>query len=79
MHCRQQVESTQEDARRDGVTVPTSRDEYCIRSRPELMSVVSEEDDYYDDDYNGDDDEEEEEEESDGDDEGADDSGNAEM
>jgi hypothetical protein len=76
--CRQQVESTQEAARRDGVTVPKSLAEYCIQSRPELMSVASEEYDFYDDDYNDDDDDEEEEVETDGDEE-ADDSGNAEL
>jgi ubiquitin-conjugating enzyme E2 R len=75
---RQQVESTQEAARRDGVTVPKSLAEYCIQSRPELMSVASEEYDFYDDDYNDDDDDEEEEVETDGDEE-ADDSGNAEL
>lgn len=77
--CRQQVESTQDEARHDGVTVPTSLAEYCIQSRPELMSVASEEYDFYDDDYNDDDDDDEEEVESEGDDEEADDSGNAEM
>lgn len=34
-HCRQQVEHSKEDARADGVVVPETIDDYCIKSKPD--------------------------------------------
>ncbi|GMR54364.1 hypothetical protein PMAYCL1PPCAC_24559, partial [Pristionchus mayeri] len=61
---RQQVDHSKEEARADGVIVPETIDEYCIKSKPDdeedNLDCIDFDDDYCD--YNTDDDEEEEEE-----------------
>lgn len=55
---RKQVEATREDADRDGVTVPTTLEEYCVKTvlRPIEDPIDSLDlDDCYDDDYVDDD------------------------
>eukprot|EP00118_Oscarella_pearsei_P003377 m.14070 g.14070 ORF g.14070 m.14070 type:complete len:249 (+) comp25476_c0_seq2:64-810(+) len=85
---RTQVEGTRHDAAKDGVTVPCTLEDYCIKTRPESLTMLSEDLlDYYDDDYEDDEDEDDGggagaggEEGSEGEeDEAADDSGNAES
>lgn len=64
---RKQVEATREDADRDGVTVPTTLEEYCVKTvlRPIEDPIDSLDlDDCYDDDYVDDDSDEEEYEET---------------
>ncbi|GMT29186.1 hypothetical protein PFISCL1PPCAC_20483, partial [Pristionchus fissidentatus] len=64
---RQQVEHTKEEARADGVVVPETIDEYCIKETPptddDNLDCIDFDDDYCD--YNTDDDDDEEEEEED--------------
>ena len=50
---RKQVQDTKKDAERDGVTVPTTLQEYCVSVKPKPLDDV---DFYDDDDYVADDD-----------------------
>ncbi|XP_022095009.1 ubiquitin-conjugating enzyme E2 R2-like isoform X4 [Acanthaster planci] len=76
---QKQVQRTKADAEKDGVVVPTTLQDYCIKTKTQTPSHSSQDltDFYEDDDYDGDYDEEEEEEECYYDDE--DDSGNGES
>lgn len=70
---RKQVQDTKKDAERDGVTVPTTLQEYCVSIKPKPHDDV---DFYDDDDYVGDDDDEDDDEDDDYYAEDDDDSGN---
>lgn len=56
MHFRKQVAESKKDAVKDGVTVPTTVNEYCIMAKPRQMATSGNMDDFYDDDYMEDDD-----------------------
>lgn len=81
---RKQVQVSKEEALKDGVVVPVTLNDYCIKTKQQTQSQSSDvldEDFAYDDDYDEDDDEDSEEEEEDEDEDGkqkknADDSGN---
>lgn len=61
---RKQVQATKADADRDGVKVPVTLDEYCVRTRVTTTDDGSNllYDDYYDDEELEDDDDEDENE-----------------
>ena len=61
---RKQVQASRVEAEKDNVVVPTTMEEYCMKSKPLRPAQDSiEMDDFYDDDcYDMDDDDEEEEE-----------------
>lgn len=44
------------EAMKDGVTVPTTVNEYCVMATPRSVSTSGNMDDFYDDDYMEDDD-----------------------
>ena len=62
---RRQVASTKDEAAKDGVTVPTTVEQYTVSSKPATSDMGADgagvELDFYDDDYMGDDDDEDEE------------------
>ena len=68
---RKQVQDTKKDAERDGVTVPTTLQEYCVSVKPKPLDDV---DFYDDDDYVADDDDDDDDDDYYQDDD--DDSGN---
>lgn len=68
---RKQVQDTKKDAERDGVTVPTTLQEYCVSVKPKPQDDI---DFYDDDDYVGEDDDDDDDDEFYADDD--DDSGN---
>ena len=85
---RKQVQASRQDAEKDGVVVPTTMEEYCMKAKPLRPAQDSiEMDDFYDDDYDiddMDDDEDDEELSENEEDEGgkyddAEDSGNGES
>jgi hypothetical protein len=80
-HCRKQVSAARLEAEKDGVVVPLTLEDYCIKTKVKPPEHSVDMTDFYDDDYDLDDeDEEEEENESgDGDYEDGDDSGNGES
>lgn len=58
LHCkflflfaRKQVAASKAEAEKDGVQVPTSVEEYCIRTKAEPTNSSNEMTDFYDDDY----------------------------
>ena len=64
MYFRKQVQASRGDAEKDGVVVPTTMEEYCMKAKPLRAAQDSiEMDDFYDDDcYDMDDDDDEEDE-----------------
>ena len=49
--CRKQVQASRQDAEKDGVVVPTTMEEYCMKAKPLRPAQDSiEMDDFYDDD-----------------------------
>jgi len=48
---RKQVIQTAVDAEKDGVTVPKTLEEYCIKNQPERSNIDDDLDFYDDDDY----------------------------
>ncbi|CAG5107409.1 Oidioi.mRNA.OKI2018_I69.chr1.g3306.t1.cds [Oikopleura dioica] len=55
-HVRAQVVETQKDAERDGVTIPTTSDEYCVTSNNNTNDDIMDDEEFdYDDDYDDDD------------------------
>ena len=49
--CRKQVQASRTDAEKDGVVVPTTMEEYCMKAKPLRPAQDSiEMDDFYDDD-----------------------------
>ncbi|KAJ8303997.1 hypothetical protein KUTeg_017580 [Tegillarca granosa] len=76
---RKQVLATKEDAEKDGVTVPTTLQEYCVSVKPKQADTNMDVDFYDDDDYQDDIDDEDDDDEDDEDDiypDDDDDSGN---
>ena len=53
---RKQVSATKLEAERDGITVPTTLQEYCVMAKPRPSSHSVDMADFYDDDYMDDDD-----------------------
>eukprot|EP00096_Caligus_rogercresseyi_P014084 TRINITY_DN661_c0_g1_i2.p1 TRINITY_DN661_c0_g1~~TRINITY_DN661_c0_g1_i2.p1 ORF type:complete len:247 (-),score=64.32 TRINITY_DN661_c0_g1_i2:792-1532(-) len=78
---RKQVHASRSEAEKDGVVVPTTMEEYCLKPKPRPANPDNVDiDDLYDDeDCYIDDDDEYEEEDDEGNDDGSDDSGNAES
>ena len=84
---RKQVQASRLEAEKDGVVVPTTMEEYCMKAKPLKPAQDSiEMDDFYDDDYDDimDDEDDEEDEESESEDkdqkyDDAEDSGNGES
>ena len=82
-----QVQASRLEAEKDGVVVPTTMEEYCMKAKPLKPAQDSiEMDDFYDDDYDDimDDEDDEEDEESESEDkdqkyDDAEDSGNGES
>jgi ubiquitin-conjugating enzyme E2 R len=72
--CRKQVTASKVEAEKDGVVVPMTLEDYCIKTQVKPPESAVDMTDFYDDDYDLDDDEEEEsdngEEYEDGDDSG---------
>merc|ERR1711879_713279 len=63
---RKQVQASRSDAEKDGVVVPTTMEEYCMKAKPLRPAQDSiEMDDFYDDDCYDMDDEEESDENDD--------------
>lgn len=52
--CRKQVLQTNADAEKDGVVVPRTLEEYCIKPKPQLDLTIDD-DDFVDEDYYEDD------------------------
>ena len=67
--CRKQVAASRLDAERDGVVVPTTMEEYCMKAKPPQSPQENIDMDFYDDDcYDMDEDEEEDDDGLDDDD-----------
>uniref|UniRef100_A0A2L2YIS9 Ubiquitin-conjugating enzyme E2 R2 n=1 Tax=Parasteatoda tepidariorum TaxID=114398 RepID=A0A2L2YIS9_PARTP len=64
---RKQVLATRSEAEKDNVTVPTTREEYCIKYSAKPKEQEADMTDFYDDDYGDDMDDDEDEEEEDDD------------
>ncbi|XP_015917969.1 ubiquitin-conjugating enzyme E2 R2 [Parasteatoda tepidariorum] len=64
---RKQVLATRSEAEKDNVTVPTTREEYCIKYSAKPKEQEADMTDFYDDDYGDDMDDDEDEEEDDDD------------
>lgn len=60
LHGRKQVQGTKVEADKDGVTVPTTIEQYCVDAKPKPLENSHLDMDFYDDDYMDDDDEDEE-------------------
>ncbi|XP_045128297.1 ubiquitin-conjugating enzyme E2 R2-like isoform X7 [Portunus trituberculatus] len=76
---RKQVMSSRVEAERDGVVVPLTQEDYCIKTKVKPDAEPVDMYDFYDDDYDIDDDDEEEEEEDLSEIDDGDDSGNGES
>nr|XP_053644965.1 ubiquitin-conjugating enzyme E2 R2-like [Cherax quadricarinatus] len=77
---RKQVMSSRSEAERDGVVVPLTQEDYCIKTKVKPDTEPVDMYDFYDDDYDIDDDDEDDDEElSDNDIDDGDDSGNGES
>ena len=50
------MSATKVEAERDGITVPTTLDDYCVMAKPRPSSHSVDMADFYDDDYMDDDD-----------------------
>ena len=46
--CSKQVENSRKEAEEDGITVPTTVDEYCLQHKKQQTSSIDMTDDYFD-------------------------------
>ena len=77
--CRKQVSAARLEAEKDGVVVPLTLEDYCIKTKVKPPEHSVDMTDFYDDDYDLDDEDEEDDDSGDGDYGDGDDSGNGES
>ncbi|PNF30803.1 Ubiquitin-conjugating enzyme E2 R1 [Cryptotermes secundus] len=76
---RKQVSAARLEAEKDGVVVPLTLEDYCIKTKVKPPEHSVDMTDFYDDDYDLDDEDDEDDDSGDGDYEDGDDSGNGES
>ena len=82
LNCRKQAQAAKVEAEKEGIVVPVTLEDYCIKTRARPAEQQLDMTDFYDDEYELDDDDDEDEEEehlSASDYEDGDDSGNGES
>jgi ubiquitin-conjugating enzyme E2 R len=76
---RKQVSAARLEAEKDGVVVPLTLEDYCIKTKVKPPEHSVDMTDFYDDDYDLDEEDDEDDDSGDGDYEDGDDSGNGES